>query len=70
MFQYLRGTSDRQSTFHLDTNPAYHSKTKHIDIKYNFVRQVIDEGGVDFKKVHIQDNCADMFTKPMLLVKR
>jgi hypothetical protein len=60
---------DSQSAIHLATNPVYHSKMKHIDIKYHFVRQVIDGGGVDLKKVHTQENCADMFTKPMLLEK-
>ena len=42
---------------------------KHIDVKYHFVRQAIGEGGVDLKKVHTQENCADMFTKPMLLLQ-
>ena len=58
---------DSKSAIHLDTNPVYHSKTKHIDVKYHFVRQVISEGGVDLKNVHTQENCADMLTKPILL---
>ena len=37
---------DSQSAIHLATNPVYHSKTKHIDVKYHFVRQTISEGGV------------------------
>ena len=57
---------DSQSAIHLDTNIVYHSKTKHIDVKYHFVRQAISEGGVDLKKVHTKENCADMFTKPIL----
>ena len=60
---------DNQSAIHLDTNPVYHSKTKHIDVKYHFVRQAICEGGVDLKKVHTKENCADMFTNPVLLEK-
>ena len=27
---------------HLATNPTYHSKTKHIDVRYHFVRHVIE----------------------------
>ena len=61
--------SDNQSAIHLDTNLVYHSKTKHIDVKYHFVRQAIGESGEDLKKVHTQENCVDMFTKPMLLEK-
>ena len=60
---------DNQSAIHLATNLVYHSKTKHIDVKYHFVRQAIGEGGVDLKKVYTQENCADMFTKPVLLKK-
>ena len=29
---------DSQSAIHLAKNPSYHSKTKHIEIKYHFVR--------------------------------
>ena len=50
-------------------NLIYHSKTKHIDVKYHFVRQAINEGGIDLKTVHTQENCANMFTKPILLEK-
>jgi hypothetical protein len=60
---------DSQSVIHLAKNLAYHNKNKHIPIKYHFVRQVIDEGGVSLEKVHTKVNCADMFTKPVLLEK-
>ena len=60
---------DSQSAIHFATNPVYHSKTKHIDVKYHFVRQAISEGGIDLKKVHTKKNCADMFTKLVILEK-
>eukprot|EP00253_Pinus_taeda_P009603 PITA_09603 len=60
---------DSQSAIHLAKNPAYHSKSKHIPIKYHFVRQVITERRVSLEKVHTKENCADMFTKPVLLEK-
>eukprot|EP00253_Pinus_taeda_P014092 PITA_14092 len=60
---------DSQSAIHLAKNPAYHSKSKHILIKYHFVRQVITERGVSLEKVHTKENCADMFMKPVLLEK-
>ena len=60
---------DSHSAIHLATNPVYHSNTKHIDVKYHFVRQAIGEGGVDLIKVHTQENCVDMFTKTVLLEK-
>eukprot|EP00253_Pinus_taeda_P005185 PITA_05185 len=60
---------DSQSAIHLAKNLAYHSKSKHIPIKYHFVRQVITERGVFLENVHTKENCADMFTKPVLLEK-
>ena len=60
---------DSQSAIHLAKNPAYHSKSKHIPIKYHFVRQVIIERGISLNKVHTKENCAHMFTKPVLLEK-
>eukprot|EP00253_Pinus_taeda_P003588 PITA_03588 len=65
----IRLLCDSQSAIHLAKNPAYHSKSKHIPIKYHFVRQVITERGVSLEKVHTKENCADMFTKPILLEK-
>eukprot|EP00253_Pinus_taeda_P033813 PITA_33813 len=65
----IRLLCDSQSAIHLATNLAYHSKSKHIPIKYHFVRQVITERGVSLEKVHTKENCADMFTKPVLLEK-
>ena len=58
-----------QSAIHLAINPVYNSNTKNIDVKYHFVRHTIYEGGVVLKKVHTQENCVDMFTKPILLEK-
>ena len=58
---------DSQSAIYLAKNPTYHSKTKHIPVKYHFVRQVVDEGGVVLEKVRTQKNSADMFTKPVTL---
>jgi len=60
---------DSQSAIHLDKNPAHHSNTKHIPVKYHFVRQVVDEGGVTLEKFHTKENCADIFTKLVLFEK-
>ena len=43
---------DSQNAIHLATNLVYHSKTKHIDLKYHFVRQAISEGG-EIRKMSI-----------------
>jgi len=34
---------DSQSAIHLAKNPAFHSKTKHIDLRYHWIRCVLEE---------------------------
>ena len=34
---------DSQSEILLAKNPAYHSKTKHIDVQYHFVRDMVED---------------------------
>ena len=38
--------SDSQSAIHLTKNDAYHSKTKHISIKYHYIRNAIAAGEI------------------------
>jgi hypothetical protein len=59
--------NDNQSVIHSNRNPSYQSNTKHISIKYHFIRQVIDEGGVALENVHTQEYCGNKITKPILL---
>lgn len=55
--------SDNQSAIHLSKNPIHHERTKHVDIRYHFVRDKVAEGEIDVKKVPTEDNPADMGTK-------
>ena len=54
---------DSMSAIYLATNPVHHTRTKHIDIRYHFVWDLIEEGNVLLKKVATKDNSADMLTK-------
>ena len=47
----------------------YHERTKHIDIRLHFIRDVVEEGSVQVVKVHTSKNPADMITKPVSLSK-
>eukprot|EP00253_Pinus_taeda_P034842 PITA_34842 len=60
---------DSQSAIHLATNLAYHNRTKHIDVRYHFLRHVIDGRKVALQKVHTQENCADIFAKLVTVEK-
>eukprot|EP00253_Pinus_taeda_P006297 PITA_06297 len=54
---------DSQSAIFLAKNPAYHSKTKHIDVQYPFVRDMIEDKKVLLVKVDTLKNTADALTK-------
>ena len=54
---------DSQSAIHLAKNQVHHARTKHIDVRYHFVRDVIEEGSISLIKVHTNENPSDMLTK-------
>jgi len=61
--------SDSQSAIHLCKNPVYHERTKHVDVKYHFVRNQICNGTVEILKVPTEDNPADIGTKVVTVAK-
>jgi hypothetical protein len=61
--QVVRIDCDSQSAIFLAKNPTYHSKTKHIDIQYHFVRDMVEEKKVLLMKVDTLKNVADSLTK-------
>ena len=54
---------DSYSAIHLEKNQVYHARMKHIDVRYHFVREIIEEGEVLLQKIKTDDNLADMLTK-------
>jgi CheY-like chemotaxis protein len=56
--------SDSQSAIALSQNPVHHSRSKHIDIKYHFVREHVEN---DFDLLYLPSECmlADFLTKPV-----
>jgi hypothetical protein len=59
----VRIECDSQSAIFLAKNPAYHSKTKHIDVQYHFLRDMIEEMKVSLMKVDTLKNVIDSLTK-------
>ncbi|KAE8719078.1 hypothetical protein F3Y22_tig00109978pilonHSYRG00092 [Hibiscus syriacus] len=44
--KHIKVHCDSQSVIHLAKNQVYHARTKHIDVRYHFVREILEEGGV------------------------
>jgi hypothetical protein len=59
----VRLMCDCQSAIHLAKNQVHHAQTKHIDVRYHFVRDIVEEGHISLAKVHTDENLADMLTK-------
>ena len=37
---------DSQSAIHLAKNQVHHSRTKHIDVHFHFIREILEEGDI------------------------
>jgi hypothetical protein len=61
--------SDSQSAIYLTKDQMFHEKTKHIEIKYHYVRDEVEKGKLKVCKIHTLDNPADMLTKPVPVAK-
>ncbi|SOV08935.1 uncharacterized protein UDID_17791 [Ustilago sp. UG-2017a] len=57
--------SDNTGTIQVSKGPAQHWKLKHIDTKYHFIRDNVQDGKVKIKYINTADNLADVFTKPV-----
>lgn len=56
---------DNQSALRLVKNPEFHRRTKHIDVRFHFIREKFNEGGFDLQYVSTQNQIADICTKPL-----
>ena len=54
---------DSQSAMDLSKNTSYNSRTKHIDVRYHWLRDVIGKELMKLKKIHTDFNPFDMMTK-------
>ncbi|GJV60776.1 retrovirus-related pol polyprotein from transposon TNT 1-94 [Tanacetum coccineum] len=72
----LQGTPTDQTTYRhmievliaiaISCNPIQHSKTKHIDIRYHFIKEHVEKGTVEIYFVRTEYQLADLFTKALL----
>ncbi|GKB43752.1 retrovirus-related pol polyprotein from transposon TNT 1-94 [Tanacetum coccineum] len=56
---------DNTSAIAISNNPVLHSRTKHIDIRYHFIRDHILKGDIELHFIPTEYQLADIFTKPL-----
>ena len=60
---------DSQSAIHLAKNPSFHSRTKHIQLRYHFIRSLLEDGILKLEKISGAQNPTDMLTKTVTIDK-
>ncbi|KAD6453258.1 hypothetical protein E3N88_07963 [Mikania micrantha] len=60
---------DNASAISLMKNPVFHSRSKHIDTKFHFIRECIERGQIEVKHVSGDLQKADMLTKALPRIK-
>jgi uncharacterized beta-barrel protein YwiB (DUF1934 family) len=56
---------DNESVVKLTNNPVQHARTKHIDVRYHFIRDHKQKGDISIDNVGTDDQLVDIFTKPL-----
>ena len=56
---------DNQSCIKLSENPVFHDKSKHIEIKYHFIRDMVMKGAMKLDYIATDEQVADVLTKPL-----
>jgi hypothetical protein len=57
--------SDSQSAIRVVNTTEFHQRTKHIDVKYNYIRDQQSNGIVDVRYICTNQQLGDIFTKPL-----
>lgn len=57
---------DNIGATYLASNPVFHARTKHIEIDYHFVRELVSTKQLTIQFISSKDNLADIMTKPLL----
>ena len=61
-------SEDNKGAVDLSGNPMYHKRTKHIDIRYHSIREMVANGFILVLKVPTKAILADLHTKPVAKV--
>lgn len=60
---------DNQSCVKLSDNPVFHDKSKHIEIKYHYIQDMVQRGSMELHYISTDEKIENILTKPMSRVK-
>jgi hypothetical protein len=56
---------DNKSAIALAKNPVFHDRSKHIQIRYHFIRQCVENGDIDIQFIRTEAQLSDIMTKSL-----
>ena len=56
---------DNQGAISMVKNPVFHKRTRHVQIRYHFVREAVEQGTITLEYCRTDDMLADSFTKAL-----
>jgi len=62
----LKINCDSMSAIYLAKNQVYHAMMKHINVKFHFIRKILDKGNIELQKIYTKENPANMLIKIVL----
>ena len=68
-FEPVQIYGDNQGAIALTQNPIQHQRSKHIDIRYHFIRDYVQKKNIEITYVPTDSNVADLMTKPCSKIK-
>jgi hypothetical protein len=54
---------DNMSAIVMIKNPVFHARTKHIELRHHFIRDLVSQGEIQLKFISTNDQPADILTK-------
>jgi hypothetical protein len=60
---------DNQSCIKMTENPVFHDRSKHLEIRYHYICDLVQRGAIKLQYVSTDEQVADVLTKPLSHVK-
>jgi hypothetical protein len=60
---------DNQNCIRLSEHPVFHERSKHIEIKYYFIRDKVQKGEVKLEYIPTDEQTTNILTKPLSIIK-